>query len=225
MSHTRWKLARERKLSEGYNETPEVEARRAEIAAAIDLGQLVYDRRTSLGLSQTELAKRARMTQPQISSIESGGVTPTVPILTRLAKALNAKLNVSLEGPRDEATAVHTVVTSSFQVTVRKECLPSPPAALEKHLARVTEELSALSHVNSAIGDATLDLDTATGEVTISVMLTEPLATSEAESLANDVMRTAIHAAGGSTANWGTQAEDPLAEYRRVRSRTEREYT
>ena len=54
------------------------------------LGQAVYDRRSALGISQSELARRANMTQPQISNLELGGTVPTLPLLARLAKALHA---------------------------------------------------------------------------------------------------------------------------------------
>ncbi|MGH1556263.1 helix-turn-helix domain-containing protein [Streptomyces sp. L7] len=63
------------------------------------LGQAVYDRRTELGLAQTELARRAGMTQPQINNIEGGDSVPTLLLLTtRLAKALDASLTIDLDG-------------------------------------------------------------------------------------------------------------------------------
>jgi len=61
-----------------------------EARASLLLGQMVYDRRTELGLTQAELAARAGMTEPQLSRLESGGATPTVPLLARLAAALDA---------------------------------------------------------------------------------------------------------------------------------------
>jgi transcriptional regulator with XRE-family HTH domain len=66
-----------------------------EARASLMLGQMVHDRRIELGLTQAELAERADMTQPQLSRLESGGATPTVPLLARLAAALNADLDIT----------------------------------------------------------------------------------------------------------------------------------
>ncbi|MDH6222958.1 transcriptional regulator with XRE-family HTH domain [Streptomyces pseudovenezuelae] len=61
------------------------------------LGQAVYDRRKELGLSQKDVAERAGMTQPQISNIEQAGAEPTLALLRRLAKALEARLSIDLD--------------------------------------------------------------------------------------------------------------------------------
>lgn len=66
-----------------------------EARASLMLGQMVHDRRVELGLTQAELAERADMTQPQLSRLESGGATPSVPLLARLAAALNADLDIA----------------------------------------------------------------------------------------------------------------------------------
>lgn len=79
-----------RSYEEGYEEGYE-EARRAFL-----IGQAVRERRLELGLSQTEVAARAGMTQPALSRLEAGGAVPTIPVLERLAAALNADLVVSL---------------------------------------------------------------------------------------------------------------------------------
>ncbi|MCX4550992.1 helix-turn-helix transcriptional regulator [Streptomyces sp. NBC_01387] len=96
VSHARWKLARDKKTAQGIAEDPGVARMQEEIRLAFDLGQAVYDRRTELGISQAELAQRADMTQPQVSKLELGGTVPTLPLLARLARALDASLRLEL---------------------------------------------------------------------------------------------------------------------------------
>lgn len=103
MNHSQWKTRRTRRL---LGEAVEESAAYVEAGHAFALGQAVYDRRTDLGLSQSELARRAGMTQPQISTIEGGDSVPTLPLLTRLAKALDASLTIDLDG--DASTFVFT---------------------------------------------------------------------------------------------------------------------
>ncbi len=83
--HVRWERSGADEHAAAYEEA----------RAALMLGQLVFDRRTELGLTQAELARRAGMTQPQLSRLESGGATPTVPLLARLAAALDAELDIT----------------------------------------------------------------------------------------------------------------------------------
>ncbi|MFJ6569934.1 helix-turn-helix domain-containing protein [Streptomyces sp. NPDC091292] len=104
MNHHQWKLTRDKKAVDGHQEGPKEAALAAELDAAWDLGQAVYDRRTELGLSQAELALRAGMAQPKISNIEGGDGIPTIPLLLRLAQALDARLVISL----DEGTSAFT---------------------------------------------------------------------------------------------------------------------
>jgi ribosome-binding protein aMBF1 (putative translation factor) len=95
VNHSEWKTRRTRKLlGESVEESPAY----VEAGYAFALGQAVHDRRTELGLSQTELARGAGMTQPQISNIEGGDSVPTLALLTRLAKALDASLTIDLDG-------------------------------------------------------------------------------------------------------------------------------
>jgi HTH-type transcriptional regulator/antitoxin HipB len=63
---------------------------------AYELGEAVRARRLELGMSQTEVAKRAGMTQSAVSRLEAGGTVPTVGVLERLAAALSAELVVTL---------------------------------------------------------------------------------------------------------------------------------
>jgi ribosome-binding protein aMBF1 (putative translation factor) len=83
-------LAQERRGSAEYHEGY-AEARRAFL-----IGRAVRDRRLALGLSQTELAARAGMTQPALSRLEAGGVIPTIPLLERISAALDADLIVQI---------------------------------------------------------------------------------------------------------------------------------
>ncbi|MGA4545761.1 hypothetical protein ACPA54_37815 [Uniformispora flossi] len=55
MNHSRWRTARERALR-GEVEPPRIAAQREQIRLAMDLGQLGYDRRKALGLSEEDLA-------------------------------------------------------------------------------------------------------------------------------------------------------------------------
>ncbi|WP_051722896.1 helix-turn-helix domain-containing protein [Streptomyces albus] len=89
MNHTQWKTWRTRKLLE---ETVEESPAYVEAGHAFALGQAVYDRRSELGWSQAELARRAGMIQSQVSGMEGGDSVPPRPLLSRLAKALGAPL-------------------------------------------------------------------------------------------------------------------------------------
>jgi HTH-type transcriptional regulator / antitoxin HipB len=87
--HVRWERRRGRD-SEGVHAGYEAAKR------AYELGQAVRARRLELGMSQTELAERAGMTQSAVSRLEAGGSVPTIGVLERLAAALSADLVVAL---------------------------------------------------------------------------------------------------------------------------------
>jgi transcriptional regulator with XRE-family HTH domain len=92
--HTRWERTGADEHAAAYEEA----------RAALLLGQMVHDRRTELAMTQADLAQRAGMTQPQLSRLESGGATPTVPLLARLAAALDADLDIAFR-PHDSVAA------------------------------------------------------------------------------------------------------------------------
>ncbi|MFI5616784.1 helix-turn-helix domain-containing protein [Streptomyces sp. NPDC051567] len=98
VGHARWRVGRGGEGGQEDAEGPEVGRRREEIRLAFTLGQAVHDRRTALGISQTELARRAGMTRPQVSELELGGTVPTVPLLARLARAMESELSLRLVG-------------------------------------------------------------------------------------------------------------------------------
>ncbi|MEU6410663.1 helix-turn-helix transcriptional regulator [Microbispora sp. NPDC046933] len=62
-----------------------------------ELGDAVRRRREELGLTQTELGERAGLKQPAVARFEAGGTMPTLPMLERLAEALEVRLSVQFQ--------------------------------------------------------------------------------------------------------------------------------
>lgn len=83
--HTRWVLP------DADPSDPE----RIAIRQALAFGKAVYDRRAALEMSISELALRAGMTTDELESIEEGGTEPTIPLLRRLAAALDADVRIT----------------------------------------------------------------------------------------------------------------------------------
>ena len=53
--------------------------------------------RKELGLTQSELGKRAGITQPNITRFESGNYNPSLEFLVKIAGAMGKKVKVTLE--------------------------------------------------------------------------------------------------------------------------------
>ena len=68
---------------------------------AYELGRTVRRMREERAWSQRELAQAAKMTQSAVARFEAGGTVPSLPVLDRLARALNAELTVQMT-PRTE---------------------------------------------------------------------------------------------------------------------------
>jgi DNA-binding XRE family transcriptional regulator len=67
----------------------------ATIREALAFGKALHDIRTDLGLSVAELAVLAGLAEDDIWRIEEGGTEPTIPLLRRLAAALNAEVRLT----------------------------------------------------------------------------------------------------------------------------------
>ncbi len=65
--------------------------------ARAGIGSLLRDARLRTGLSQRDLARRARTTQSVIARIEGGTTSPTWDTLTRLIAAAGFELRANLE--------------------------------------------------------------------------------------------------------------------------------
>ncbi len=63
---------------------------------AFELGASVRQMRERRGWTQARLADAAGMTQPAVARFEAGGTIPTIQVLERLARALDARLEVRL---------------------------------------------------------------------------------------------------------------------------------
>lgn len=87
-----WKSMRSELLS-----NPEVRASYDATRIRFELGEAVRNRREELGLTQSELARRAGLKQPAVARLEMGGTMPSIPTLERIAEALQMRLNVRFE--------------------------------------------------------------------------------------------------------------------------------
>lgn len=61
-----------------------------------DLLHELRDQRKTLGLSQEEVAKKAGITRPELSKIESGKRNATLATLMSIAQAMNKQLEIRL---------------------------------------------------------------------------------------------------------------------------------
>lgn len=57
------------------------------------LGQKVKLRREEMGLTQTELASKAHLSQAYLSQLENNAFNPTAPMIVRLASALEVSID------------------------------------------------------------------------------------------------------------------------------------
>ncbi|MEZ0070004.1 transcriptional regulator with XRE-family HTH domain [Streptacidiphilus sp. MAP12-20] len=109
MNHARWHLAREKKVADGSVDPPEIVAEREQTRLARALGQLLYDRRTELGLTERDLAARLAGTVDEVAAIETGGALPlTSDLLLRLSAALAVSVDVHLAPGRPAPGAAST---------------------------------------------------------------------------------------------------------------------
>ena len=79
-------------------------ARYERARTAIMVGSAVRAARLRSGVSQAELARRAKTSQPSIARLEKGQVSPTVISLDRIARALGSELVIDFEPLADGPT-------------------------------------------------------------------------------------------------------------------------
>jgi ribosome-binding protein aMBF1 (putative translation factor) len=94
---TQWEQVRTEQLAAmGDTERAAYDAASIEAEARLQLAELVFNARTAVGLSQTELARRAGTRQAVISAIENGAQAPGGIMLERIARALGGTLRIEI---------------------------------------------------------------------------------------------------------------------------------
>ena len=91
MASTNWSDLRGRRMAE-----PGAQIAYDAAQLAYELGRSVRSLREQKGWSQSQLARAAAMTQSAVARFEAGGTVPTLPVLERLARALDADLVVAV---------------------------------------------------------------------------------------------------------------------------------
>lgn len=79
-------LLRDKKIKKAYNE----------LEPEFALIRLLIKKRIEKGLTQAQLARKIGTKQSAISRLESGMYNPTLQLLSKLAKALDADLKISI---------------------------------------------------------------------------------------------------------------------------------
>jgi predicted nucleotidyltransferase/DNA-binding XRE family transcriptional regulator len=76
---------------------------------------LIKEARTAAGLTQSELARRARTSQPAVAAYESGDKIPTVATLERILRAAGAVLNAHPAPGRQRTTRLRQLLRERRQ--------------------------------------------------------------------------------------------------------------
>jgi ribosome-binding protein aMBF1 (putative translation factor) len=77
---------------------PKIRAAMAEARLQFQVGQLVYDARTQVGLTQAQLARKVGTTQSVISRLEDADYRgQSLSMLRRIARALDLYVHITLE--------------------------------------------------------------------------------------------------------------------------------
>ncbi|ROO87386.1 helix-turn-helix protein [Actinocorallia herbida] len=87
-------MSRHRNRERAERDTEEVSQGYEGARLAYELAEWARKRREDPGLSQAAVAARAGMTRPALPVLEAGGTLPTVPLLRRLAQALDAEFDL-----------------------------------------------------------------------------------------------------------------------------------
>ena len=76
----------------------QAQARRMSKLLSLEFGLVLRDARLRVGLTQTDVAKRARVTQTYVSRVELGEQSITLASMARLARAVGLDVSLALTG-------------------------------------------------------------------------------------------------------------------------------
>ena len=101
-------------IEKWYGQTPGWNEMVAEEQLKMDVGQVVCDLRTSLGMTQSEFADLVKVKQPIISEIENANYNGnTIEIFKRVCLALHMRIRVTCERPSTSPPACQIAVTGT----------------------------------------------------------------------------------------------------------------
>jgi transcriptional regulator with XRE-family HTH domain len=83
-----------------FASNPEIAKAERKMGSRLTIARNVLRLRARIGITQTELARRAGMAQPRIAEIEAGGANTTVDTLDKLAAAFGVDTSSLLKAPR-----------------------------------------------------------------------------------------------------------------------------
>lgn len=83
------------KYLEKQMENPEFRAEHEATRIEFEVAKILIEARTSMNMTQKELAERSGIRQSNISRIEGGNCCPTVATLQNLAKGLGKQLSIT----------------------------------------------------------------------------------------------------------------------------------
>lgn len=89
-------LKRDRVRRMSVTERDEFEAAYATATLTMAVGEMIREARESAGITQRDLATRARTSQAAIARLEAGGVAATLTTLQRVGSALDLHVSIHL---------------------------------------------------------------------------------------------------------------------------------